>query len=90
MVVGVEPEAAAGIGVVDHADLGQGIKAYVNGTRWTPFYISFDGVTVLVVVVEAPRPGDPIHTLRKAYGGFDRGVVFHRGTAHFYDAESQP
>lgn len=82
MVVGVKPEAAAGIGAVDHADLGQGIKTYANGTRWTPFYVPFGGVTVLVVVVEAPRPGDPIHPLRKAYDRFDKGTIFHRGTAH--------
>ncbi len=62
MVVGAEPGAAAGVGAVDHADLGQAIKTYVYGTRWTPFYVPFDGVTVLVIVVEAPRPGDPIHS----------------------------
>lgn len=82
MVVGVEPGAAAGVGTFDHADLGQGIKTYANGTRWTPFYISFSGITVLVVVVEPPRPGDPIHTLRKAYDRYDKGTIFHRGTAH--------
>ena len=82
MVVGVEPGAAAGVGAVDHADLGQGIKTYSNGTRWTPFYVPFDGVTVLVVIVEPPRRGDPIHTLRKAYDRLDKGTIFHRGTAY--------
>lgn len=86
MVVGVEPGAAAGVGVVDHADLGQAIKTYVNGTRWTPFYIPYEGVTVLVIVIEAPRPGDPIHTLQKTYNDGAKynaaaGTVFHRGTA---------
>lgn len=47
MTVGVEPGAAAGVGAVDHAELGQAIKTYVNGARWTPFYISFQDVTVL-------------------------------------------
>lgn len=87
MVVGVEPGAAAGVGAVDHADLGQAIKTYVNGTRWTPFYIPFEGVTVLVIVIEAPRPGDPIHTLQKTYNDGAKynaaaGTVFHRATAH--------
>lgn len=81
MAVGVEPGTAAGVGAIDHADLGQGIKTYANGTRWTPFYVTFSGVTVLVVVVESPRRGDPIHPLRKAYEGHHRGTVFHRGTA---------
>lgn len=86
MVVGVAPGAAVGVGAVDHADLGQAIKTYVNGTRWTPFYIPFDGVTVLVIVIEAPRPGDPIHTLQKTYNDGAKynaaaGTVFYRGTA---------
>ncbi len=87
MVVGVEPGAAAGVGTVDHAELGQAIKTYVNGARWTPFYIPFEDVTVLVIVVEAPRPGDPIRTLQKTYNDGAKynaaaGTVFHRGTAH--------
>lgn len=82
MLVGVQPLTAAGIEVIDHADLGQGIGSYTNGTRWRPFYIPFAGVTVLVIVVEPPRPGDPIHTLRKAYERFYKGTIFHRGTAH--------
>lgn len=87
MVVGVEPGAAAGVGAVDHAELGQAIKTYVDGARWTPFYVSFERVTVLVIVIEAPRPGDPIHTLQKTYNDGAKynaaaGMVFHRGTAH--------
>ncbi|RAU99105.1 hypothetical protein [Mycolicibacter senuensis] len=87
MVVGVEPGAAAGVGTVDHAELGQAVKTYVNGARWTPFYVLFDDVTVLVIVVEAPRAGDPIHTLQKTYNDGAKysaaaGTVFHRGTAH--------
>lgn len=87
MVVGVEPGAATGVGAVDHAALGQAIKTYVDGARWTPFYIPFQGVTVLVIVIEAPRLGDPIHTLQKTYNDGAKynaaaGTVFHRGTAH--------
>ncbi|WP_241474153.1 hypothetical protein [Mycolicibacterium neoaurum] len=86
MVVGVEPGAAAGVGGVDHAELGQAIKTYVDRARWTPFYVPFDGVTVLVIVIEAPRLGDPIHTLQKTYNDGVKysaaaGAVFHRGTA---------
>ncbi|MEX3652456.1 hypothetical protein ABFW14_10060 [Mycolicibacterium fortuitum] len=87
MVVGVEPGAAAGVGAADHAELGQAIKTYVDGARWTPFYVPFEGVTVLVIVIEAPRAGDPIHTLQKTYNDGAKynaaaGTVFHRGTAH--------
>lgn len=85
MAVGVQPEIAAGVAVVDHAALSQGIKTYTTGTRWTPFFIPFEGVSVLVVVVEAPRHGDRIHTLQKTYSNgkksYDKGTVFHRGAA---------
>ena len=89
IVVGAAPGAAAGVGTIDHADLGQGINAYARGTRWTPFYIPFYGVTVLVVVVEPPRPGDPIHPLRKANDRFGRGTIFHRSTAHTEPADPE-
>lgn len=86
MVVGVEPGSAPGVEVVDHATLGQRIRTYVDGPRWTPHYIEFGEVQVLVVVVEPPRAGDPIHTLLKTISddrsGHHAGTVFHRGTAH--------
>ncbi|MGD1282045.1 hypothetical protein ACKUUI_02350 [Mycobacterium seoulense] len=86
MVVGVEPGEALGVTPVDHATLGQRIKTYADGPRWTPHYVPFSGVEVLVIVVEPPRPGDPAHALQKAFSnnksGYYEGTVFHRGTAH--------
>lgn len=86
MVVGVEPGAANGVPTFDHATLGQRIKTYADGPRWTPHYIEYSGVEVLVIVVEPPRAGDPIHSLQKAYSngktGHQAGTVFHRGAAH--------
>jgi hypothetical protein len=55
MVVGVEPGTAAGVPNFDHATLGQKIKTYVDGPRWTPHYVAFSGVTVLVIVVEVAK-----------------------------------
>lgn len=86
MVVGVQPGAVAGVPSFDHAALGQKIKTYADEPRWTPHYVGFDGKTVLVILVEPPRAGDPIHTLQKEFTK-DRtthraGTVFHRGTAH--------
>lgn len=52
MVVGVEPGAVAGFPPFDHAALGQKIKKYADGPRWTPHYIDFMGVTVLVIMRE--------------------------------------
>jgi hypothetical protein len=85
MVVGVEPGSTPGVPTFDHAKLGQKIKSYVDGPRWTPYYIDYSGVTVLVIVVEAPRPGDRIYCLMKEFTkgttSYRRGTVFHRGTA---------
>ena len=79
MVVGVEPGAAAGIPAIDYANLTPGIKTYASTPRFTPRTIQFEGVEVLVVLVEAPESGDPQHTLHKQYDKFHAGIVFHRG-----------
>ncbi|MCU1698972.1 MAG: hypothetical protein JWR34_5035 [Mycobacterium sp.] len=86
MVVGIEPGTAPGVTPVDHATLGQRIKTYTDGPRWTPHYVPFSGVEVLVIVVEPPRAGDPIHTLQKEFSNdktrHKAGAIFHRGAAH--------
>jgi hypothetical protein len=82
MVVGVEPGSALGVPNIDHASLSQGLKTYVDGVRRSLHYVEFAGVTVLVIVIEAPRAGDPIHTLQKTYDKHYIGIVFHRGAAH--------
>jgi hypothetical protein len=81
MVVGAEPGAVRGVPTLDHATVVQKIKPYADGPRWSPHNVPFSGVNVLVIVVEAPRDGDPIHTLRKTYDKFAAGTVFHRGPA---------
>lgn len=81
VVVGVEPGAAPGVAAMDHADLTSGIKVYASTPRFMPRTLPYAGVEVLVVVVEPPEPGDPLHTLRKQYEKFDAGVIFHRGPA---------
>ncbi len=86
MVIGVEPGTATGVSTFDHATLGQRIKTYADGPRWTPHYVEFSGVEVLVIVVESPRAGDQIHSLQKAFSngktGHQAGTVFVRGAAH--------
>jgi len=85
MVVGAQPQSAPGVTVIDLADLGKKLKSYVNGPSWTPHYVDYSGVTVLVIVVEAPRLGDRIYSLlkelKKNATTYKRGTVFHRGTA---------
>lgn len=88
MVVGVEPGSATGVVNLDHATIGQKLKTYADGPRFTLNYIEFSGVEVLVIVIEPPRAGDLMHTLQKAYTGNTKGfghqagTVFHRGAAH--------
>lgn len=86
MVVGAEPAAAPGVIPVDHATLGQRIRTYADGPRWSPYYVALAGVEVLVIMIEPPRGGDPIHALQKTFSnsksGHYAGTVFHRGAAH--------
>ncbi|KLO26478.1 hypothetical protein ABW16_19440 [Mycolicibacter heraklionensis] len=81
VVIGVEPGAADGVASEDHAKLDQRLKTYVDGPRWTPFYVLFSRVEVLVIVVEPPRAGDQFHTLQKEFDKYRAGTIFHRGAA---------
>ncbi|PYC75784.1 hypothetical protein C7C46_23620 [Streptomyces tateyamensis] len=45
---------------------------------WHPQYVDHSGVKVLVIVVDPPRPGDRLHTLRKTLRNFQPGVLFTR------------
>jgi hypothetical protein len=81
IVVGADPDEIHGVEDVDPAMLEDGIGPYLGGAKgpgWNPTYIKVDRKHVLVVMVEAPRPGDPMFPLRKEYPGAARGTVFVR------------
>jgi hypothetical protein len=83
VVIGAEPGQLAGVAEVDPADLSQWWTPYlgVDGPRWVPHWVSVSGKAVLVVEVAAPRPGDPVFTIRKEMSGVIRdGDVFVRRT----------
>jgi hypothetical protein len=67
LVVGAEPGRLEGMDSVDLASFGQLVHPYLGGQglRWSPAYVAVREVKVFVATVEAPRPGDPIYTLRK-------------------------
>jgi hypothetical protein len=71
LVLGVEPGNASGQAPMDPADLTAGIRTYVGtqGPVWAPLWITLEGVSVLVFTIEAPQPGDSIHSLQKAFDG---------------------
>lgn len=81
LLVGVEPGAVNGVKTVDPEVLVGQVRAFVgDAVRWTPEYIPFSGVQVLVVIVDPPRPGDPIHCLRKQLDKHAPATIFVRHT----------
>jgi hypothetical protein len=81
IIVGVEPHNLQGVASVDPATMDQFLDVYlggVEGPRYTSTYVSVQGKTALVVVVEAPTPGDPIFSLRREFGNARSGTVFIR------------
>lgn len=76
LLVGVEPGNVRGVTTVDHNTLEQSLEPYISPhVRWTSEYIKLDDKDILVIVVDPPRAGDPIHYLRKGLkAGNDRLV----------------
>jgi hypothetical protein len=89
-VLGAEPGNVPGTPAIDAADLEQALLKYLgaDGPVWSPHYVTHAGVTVLVIIVEAPQWGDPIHALRKTYDKSDDGTVFVRSQARSRPANS--
>lgn len=74
LLVGVEPGSLRGVQPVDMAALEPQVLAYTGpGPQWSGDYIEVDGRSVLVVAVEAPEWGDPIHPVRKGFQRADAG-----------------
>lgn len=68
LLVGVEPGTVAGVEPVDAAKLESGLAPYVGvGVQWRADYVEVDGRKVLIVTVEPPQWGDPIHPVRKGF-----------------------
>lgn len=79
LVVGAEPGNVAGIVPVDPADLHPRIVRYVGpAVRWRAEYVPVQGHQVLVVVVDPPGNGDPIHPVRQQLGEHPRGRILVR------------
>jgi hypothetical protein len=91
IVVGAEPGRVEGVTSVDPARLDQLIEPYLGGSegpRWTPTYVVDGDKTVLVVSVEAPRPGDPMFTLRREFDRYLSGAVFVRKQGRTVQADA--
>jgi len=95
ILVGVEPGTAAGVDIPDSAKVTAGIAKYLAGPqiRWYHLSVSLEDVTVLVVVVESPKPGDRIASLAKTFQpekgkGADAGTIFVRTSGQTLPATS--
>ena len=82
MVLGLEPGSVTGQESIDPSALTQGLRPYLGSQGQTPVWSalwgSFEGVGVLVIMVEPPRQGDPVYVLRKAHGPTEAGTIFVR------------
>ncbi|MET9639880.1 hypothetical protein ABZY83_26365 [Streptomyces virginiae] len=85
LLVGVEPGKAQGVQEIDSVELYRGLEAYLGrgvGPLWQPTFVPVDlgqgVVKVLLVDVEPPRWGDPVHVLRKGYDAVPATTVFVR------------
>ena len=91
IVVGAEPGNLVGVASVDPADLDKIFEPWlggVEGPRYMPTYVRFQGKKVLIVVVEAPKNGDPVYMLRKETEGGRDGDVFVRKSGRTERANS--
>jgi hypothetical protein len=79
-VAGAEPGKVVGTAVVDPATIDDQLSKYIlpGQPRWTPAYVTVEGESVLVIIAETPRAGDPIFTLQQGYSAMPAGRVFVR------------
>lgn len=76
LVLGVEPQNLCGAAEHDAAELQNWLNPYVgDGIAWNPDYVHKGGQAVLFITVEAPRWGDPVHSLRKEGVDIDNRAV---------------
>jgi hypothetical protein len=82
LLAGVSPGQLCGVEAVDGAQLEAQVATYVGGNvDWRADYVMVDKRSVLVVTVEAPQWGDPVHPARKTFNPSDgRGPAFQEGT----------
>lgn len=87
LFIGVEPGVLSGVESVDQANLGPWIIRYVGfGPQWHAEYITVSGKTLLVVIVEPPQPGDPIHPVRHQLAQYPKGRILIRRAAMTLEA----
>ena len=91
ILVGVELGSIVGVDPVDPAQLHDWIDPYIGamGPGWRLRYVTVDDKTVAVIEIDPPRPGDPVHALRKECRSFQRGTIFVRKNGKTHSADDQ-
>ena len=81
LLVGVSPAALPGVEAVDAAQLEAQVGTYVGrNIDWRADYVVVEERSVLVITVEPPQWGDPLHAVRRTFNPADRGPVLQEGT----------
>jgi len=84
LLIGIEKTGEiTGIPRIEDHQLNNALKAYLGQDDDAPRWIAHrhrvdDHNDVVVIDIDAPRPGDPIFTLKKAYDNFPAGSIFSR------------
>ena len=89
VIVGAEPGVSrpAGVDLVDAATLEPQLAKWLpEEITWNMNYVRVDNADILVIAVDPPAWGDPIHTLRKAIGNQTPGTVLVRHQASIVSA----
>lgn len=74
LLAGVSPGELSGVEAVDAAELEARVAIYVGpNVGWRADYVAVDDRSVLVVTVEPPQWGDPVHPVRKTFNSSERG-----------------
>jgi hypothetical protein len=92
VVVGAEPCGLQGVASIDPATMDQHLDSYLGGAegpRYTPTYVSVQGKRTLVIVVEAPKSGDRIFSLRREFDKARSGTVFVRKAGRTVPADAK-
>lgn len=81
LLLGIEPSKVTGVERWDGEKLQPKLATYLgsDGPTWHHDNITIDGKNVIAITVEAPRPGDQIHTIRKAFTPADRKTAARDG-----------
>lgn len=91
MVLGVAEGALVGIAPVEDLELEQRLAPFLGaeGPHWDTERVGVSGGRdVLVIIVDPPKPGDPIHVCRKDGDGVADGDVYFRARGETRRAKS--